>query len=325
MNTILNITNGDSAISLMQQANIPGDFLPWRDVLHDGPVPANLSLIELSKLRAEFIISRNWGDAENIRNSFRQRDQVLTTCHQYQHVRLWFEHDLYDQLQILQLLDWFARHPVRNTRLSLICTEQYLGLTPADQFEALLEHEQDVTEQQLQLAQQAWGAFRESTPESWRGLLAQDTSPLPFLRDAIIRQLEELPDCIHGLSRTAYSALKIIADGETRPGKVFHKYQETEARRFMGDSSFWFILNDMLSSTPAVLSLSSGQLLQPPLSKDLHLQLTPTGEKILAGELNWLDIHVLDQWMGGTHLTPDNFWCQDVHSNNLSHHHMAPR
>lgn len=48
MESILNITNGDCAVSIMQQANIAGDFLPWRDVLHDGPVPENLSLAELS-------------------------------------------------------------------------------------------------------------------------------------------------------------------------------------------------------------------------------------------------------------------------------------
>jgi len=36
---ILNITNGDSATTLMQRAGVPGDYLPWRDVLYDGPVP----------------------------------------------------------------------------------------------------------------------------------------------------------------------------------------------------------------------------------------------------------------------------------------------
>ncbi len=50
METILNITNDDSAVMDMQQAGVPGDFLPWRDVLHDGPVPATLSLEQLSDI-----------------------------------------------------------------------------------------------------------------------------------------------------------------------------------------------------------------------------------------------------------------------------------
>ena len=61
MERILNITNGDSAVNIMKQAGVPGAFLPWRDVLHDGPVPAGLSLEDLSMVRASFIANRGWG------------------------------------------------------------------------------------------------------------------------------------------------------------------------------------------------------------------------------------------------------------------------
>lgn len=37
MRNILNITNGDCAVEIMKKADISGVFLPWRDVLHDGP------------------------------------------------------------------------------------------------------------------------------------------------------------------------------------------------------------------------------------------------------------------------------------------------
>jgi len=53
MDTILNITNGDCTVKLMAAAGIPGVILPWRDVLHDGPVPAGLSLEQLSAVRAK--------------------------------------------------------------------------------------------------------------------------------------------------------------------------------------------------------------------------------------------------------------------------------
>jgi hypothetical protein len=98
---ILNITNGDTAVEIMKQAGITGGFLPWRDVLHEGPVPAGLSLEELSKVRAEFISGRGWGDAETIKQSFIDRDNQLKSYQDYEKVILWFEHDLYDQLQII--------------------------------------------------------------------------------------------------------------------------------------------------------------------------------------------------------------------------------
>ena len=74
MSNILNVTNGDSAVEIMKKAGIPGEFLPWRDVLYEGQVPGNLSLEELSKIRAKFISDKGWGDAETIQKSFAERD-----------------------------------------------------------------------------------------------------------------------------------------------------------------------------------------------------------------------------------------------------------
>jgi len=57
-------------------------------------------------------------------------------------------------------------------------------------------------------------------PKQWQDLLNEDTSALPFLKGAILRQLEEFPDCKTGLSCTDYQALKIFAQGETRCGRM---------------------------------------------------------------------------------------------------------
>ena len=46
------ITNGDVAVAKLEAADIEADFLPWRDMLHDGPVPGDLSLDDLSQVRA---------------------------------------------------------------------------------------------------------------------------------------------------------------------------------------------------------------------------------------------------------------------------------
>ncbi|VAW28006.1 hypothetical protein MNBD_BACTEROID06-109, partial [hydrothermal vent metagenome] len=76
MRNILNITNGDSSVEIMKKAEIPGKFLPWRDVLHDGPVPEGLVLEELSRVRSEFIVSRGWGEPEVVKRDFIERDNV---------------------------------------------------------------------------------------------------------------------------------------------------------------------------------------------------------------------------------------------------------
>ncbi len=312
MRKILNITNGDSTVEIMKKAGIPGEFLPWRDVLHEGPVPENLSLEALSEVRAKFISDRGWADAQKIHRSFIERDNVLKSYKKNEKVILWFEHDLYDQLQLIQILDWFQGRQPDTTILSLICTDQYLGMLASDEMASLIQHQVSVSDSQLKLAQRAWAAFREKTPEKWSALLKEDTSDLQFLEGAIVRVLEEFPNKRNGLSRTEQQALKIISGGEKRPGKIFGHNQKLEARMFLGDSSFWDILHGFLASSPPLITLTKGKKLTLPASPDQELSITSEGEEVLSGKQNWLDIRELDRWVGGVHLKRDNVWCWDA-------------
>lgn len=293
-------------------AGISGEFLPWRDVLHEGPVPEGLALEELSKVRTKFIADHGWGDAEEIQRSFIERDNVLKSYQDYKKVILWFEHDLYDQLQILQILDWFDGQELGNTELSLICTDQYLGMLAPRDMASLFEHEMQIVDSQLKLAKQSWAAFREKTPEKWSALLKEDTSGLQFLEGAIVRMLEEFPNKRNGLSRTEQQALTIISEGEKRPGRIFGRNQELEERIFLGDTSFWDTLHGFLESSPPLIILQNNKELTLPTSPDQELTITFEGEEVLSGRRNWLDIRVLDRWIGGVHLRQNNTWCLDT-------------
>jgi len=319
VNNVLNITNGDCAVEIMQKADIPGVFLPWRDVLHDGPVPEDLTLEQLSAVRAQFISDQGWGESEFIKQSFIDRDNTLKSFESYDKVILWFEHDLYDQLQILQILDWFYTHNLSSHPLSIICVDQYLGRLSPDEILTLFEYEEPITESHLSLSSEAWSAFRSTTPDNWFALLKTDTSVLPFLQGAILRMLEEYPSCVNGLSRTAQHALNIVCEGEKYPGKIFARYQETEERMFLGDSSFWLILNEMLVSSPALLVLSEGKLLGLTVNPDDELSISNAGIGVVSGKKNWLDIVELDKWIGGVHLTSTNIWCWDSKISSLVH------
>ncbi len=302
----------------MREGDVPGEFLPWRDVLHDGPVPDDLNLAQLSRQRANYIADIGWGDASDILNSFEQRDEILNSFVNYDRVILWFEHDLYDQLQILQILDWFSNQNLVGTRLSMICTDRYLGRQTPDQIAELSEHEKPVIPEQLELASRAWFAFRQSTPMQWAELLKSDTSALPFLHGAIERQLQEYPDSQTGLSRTASSTMKIIQSQKVHPGKLFGSQQKSEQRIFMGDLSFWNVLSELLKGQWPLIKLPGKKLEFDPRNKQDVFSLTPEGKAILAGEMNWMDWHSPDRWIGGVHLSKDNIWLWDDHKRAIS-------
>src|SRR6185295_17536077 len=115
---MLHITNGHSvAIPL---TGIAGEVSYWVDILHEGPVPAGLTLEPLSAVRAQFLTDAGW-DSGYARSHFAARDAQLAGWARHEEIVLWFEHDLCDQLQLIQVLDWFAARDLDKTKLRLIC------------------------------------------------------------------------------------------------------------------------------------------------------------------------------------------------------------
>jgi len=293
------------------KANIKGEFLPWRDVLHNGPVPDHLCLEALSKIRSSFIIDCGWGNADDIRKDFVKRDNTLKSFQNYSKVILWFEHDLYDQLQLIQILDWFYQQPKHHVPLALICTDNYLGPLTPDELLKLQQYEEAITPQQLNLASKAWSAFRSQMPTQWLALLGDDLFSLPFLKSTVLRLLEEYPSSYNGLSRTETQALTIINNSTHNPGKVFAENQAMEGRVYMGDSSFWIILNQLLSAKPPLLSLTGATQLNLPITKEHCLSITKLGKEVLLGKSHYSNYSIIDYWLGGVHLSKDNYWCWD--------------
>ncbi len=305
----LHITNGDVAADLLREARIEGEVLPWRDVLHEGPVPAGLGLHELSRVRARYIADCGWAGFEDVLADFHARDTLLESSLHRTEVTLWFEHDLYDQLQLLQLLDWFAVQAPGTMRLSLICSDEYLGRQSAARLAALFPAREPVTVAQLQLAQQAWRAFRAPEPEDWQALMDEDTSALTFLADAVLRHLEQFPSVANGLNRTETQLLEAVSLGIHAPWKIFDASQLAEDRVFMGDASFFLCMKAMFESSPPLLCTADGTPFRlqgpdvPPAQfAQQDVRLTEAGERTLRNELDWVAISKLDRWLGGVHL-----------------------
>src|SRR5437879_6502319 len=166
---MLHVTNGTS-VSLAD-TGLGGEVLAWLDVLHEGPVPAGISDDELRRVRSLFLDSE-WPGESSAANDLARRDQALGA---HDEVVLWFEHDLYDQLQLIQILDRL-RHS--RARLSLICIERYLGMMTGDELAALWPSRHAVADAERELATAAWRAFRSSDPMDVQALLSRDTSAL---------------------------------------------------------------------------------------------------------------------------------------------------
>ncbi len=311
----LHLTNGDVAAELLRRSSVGGTVLPWRDVLHEGPVPGGKTLAELSGVRARYLAEDcGFAPYRQVLRELRERDAALEESSRYDEVVLWFEHDLYDQLQILQLLAWFADTPLR-PRLALVCIDRFPGvepfhglgqLTPA-QLAGLLDGREAIEESHLALGAAGWMAFTAPDPLGLERYRAGDLSALPFMADAVQRFLQEYPSVEDGLGRTERQVLELLAESPTRPGRLFAASQAREAAPFMGDWVFWRRIAALCAPPDPLVACTPGAFAFPPGSADDErfrrqaLSLTPAGEAVLAGHA----VHpVRETWLGGTHLAP---------------------
>jgi hypothetical protein len=258
---------------------VHGDLICWRDVLHEGPIPEGLSLEELSEVRARFIASQGWGALGDVRWQFVQRDARVRAA-RGEDVVLWFEHDLYDQLQLIQVLDWFASN--RPASLSLACDALYLGNASPERIAALPVL--PVTAAQIELAQLAWDAVRRATPHRLVDVAFGDCGALPFLGAALRRLLEELPGAC-GLSRTERAGLTVLRGGCTSREAAFAAVREEPI--FLGDSTFFSILDRLRRGPSPLLD---------------GLVVTEAGRDVLDRRRDWAAMGGLDRWVGGMRL-----------------------
>ena len=228
---MLHVTNGDSAVEVLSKAGVQGEFLPWRDVLHEGPVDASLPLETLSLLRAGFIAQAGWGDKDLVQRQFAERDATLRAAGGHDEVVLWFEHDLYDQLQLIQLLAWFEENP--HPRLTLVCEPEYLGIMAPEHAAALFQARRRVGEQQLRAGLAAWKAFGSADPSLLQRL---DTKTLKFLPAALRRLMQEYPWTGVGLSRLEQEVVDALEFSALKFREIFRAIQEREDPMYLADT-----------------------------------------------------------------------------------------
>lgn len=228
---MLHITNGDCAVMVLSQV-VKEAILPWRDVLHEGPVQAGIPLEDLSRRRAAFIAQAGWAPPAVVQDQFAKRDRRLQEAAAHEEIVLWFEHDLYDQLQLIQLLDWFRFHP--HPRLSLVCEAEYLGSMAPARAAELFRQRRPVSDVQLQAGSAAWAAFGSADPFRMR---TDPVSELPFLAVSLRRLLEEHPWTGDGLSRLERQALEALRDGPLPFEPLFERaHHRREDPVFLGDT-----------------------------------------------------------------------------------------
>ena len=134
--SILVLTNGTNAIRRMDEAGVSGNKEEWLEILHEGPVPLTDTSLELNQIRARHFESIGWISYEGAMSGFKRRERLLLDPNRYKTLQLWFEHDLYDQLQLIQLIDFLADKGEWLEKTQLVQFDEFLS--PSSRIKYLL-------------------------------------------------------------------------------------------------------------------------------------------------------------------------------------------
>jgi hypothetical protein len=168
----------------------PGPRVVWRDVLHDVGVAPSLG-----------------------------SDLVL-----------WFEHDLYDQLQLMEVL---AVAPA-GAWIQAIISDEYLGELSPSRGPELWEQRQPVSESDRASAAALYDSFVARRPMSFSG-----GGVLRFLGPALERLQQDKPWTSAAIGLTERRLLSTLLSGPLDRWELFGAYQALEEPKFLGDSSAW--------------------------------------------------------------------------------------
>ena len=316
---MLHILNGSSIEEPLRQSSVPGEFFSFRDALIDGPVIAGLDKEQWRQLRVEHLSSTYGVEPHTCDEQFLEQTQALESYSTHDEVVLWFEHDLFCQLNLLYLLDWFAHIDLAGTKLSLVHIgefpgrENFRGLGELNEKElaSLFPHRQTVSATQLELASEAWRGFSSPDPTSLESILNTDTSSFPFLDTALAAHLRRFPNTTNGLGQIENTSLELVGNGRVQFGDLFPEFIAAEPVYGLGDAQLWLsLVNLSKANEPLLTTYAENNPSQ--VSPKAFFKITEAGKAVLNGESDFVKLNGVDQWLGGVHLEGfDRLWRWD--------------
>jgi len=320
---MLHIHNGDSTAGTLREFGFAGEHRAFQEVLMEGPAPAGLSQGEWLGMRSRFLADAYESPLEKCLNDLRAQEQWLRRFPEYGETILWFEHDLFCQINLIYLLDWFSKQSRSKAKLSLVCIDKFpgkpdcrgLGELTGEQLASLFDSRHEVTEAELNIAATAWEAYCSAEPGEIVRLLDKDTSAMPFLGQALRLHLMRFPSSKNGLGRVENTALELLSDGATGFKSLFPRFLKTEPVYGMGDSQVWAVLKRLGDARNPLIAIAapadSAAARKSTWYHDAAFELTETGRAVVAGERDFVEINGIDLWLGGVHLLDGLVWRWD--------------
>lgn len=217
MHKVLHILNGDSTAQILQKTSIPGDVIVWREKLCEGPLQKEVGSDQFWMSRYAFFeneltVSR----LEYFDKTIKEIVKIENIAN-YKEVVLWFEFDLFCQINLLALCTYLLKYYRKDVKFSLICTGREDGKkslqTLSDyhpkEYQYLLDNRITLSRNNLLFAEESWNLYVEDDREKLKEFDFNKSSKFNYLQLAVNQHLQRFPKH-NGLNQIENKILEMI-------------------------------------------------------------------------------------------------------------------
>lgn len=215
MKSLLHITNGDSFTSRLQSLQLKGDIITWREMLCEGKTLCAVGSESFWKTRFEFLnknykVTKSWFVEKTLKEY-----RSLCNHKQQDHIVLWFEYDLFCQINMLAVLSWLKEHR-RHAEISLVCSgkedesSKLYGLNELsdERLLHLYESRTMLSQDDIEYADYIWQLYCSDNPIRLENQLANNDFQFEYLNEALKTHLKRFPTIKNGLNELENHVLK---------------------------------------------------------------------------------------------------------------------
>lgn len=249
---LLHIVNGDATAHVMSQSGIEGDVTVWREMLCEGPTTHSVGDDYFWDVRAKHFASEY--DITNYEQDVRPQFDLIAKHTQYDETILWFEYDLFCQLNMIALLHYLRQTKLAGQKISLVCvgkqrgSDKMLGLGEIDpkEYKGLMFVRTIMDDASLNYAATAWEAYCSNDITKLLPFIYQASNPnFEYLADALSAHLRRFPSTTNGLNDVEQTILNLLDQQQLTEGKLVRELLQWQQWYGFGDMQYFHYLSQM--------------------------------------------------------------------------------
>ena len=217
---LLHIINGDDLTDKLQQLELPGDVIVWREMMCEGPTIQEVGSEHFLNIRKKFLWEQYGILEKEYQEKFISELDKLAAINGYDEVVLWFEFDLFSHMNMLAVISFLKQNRKKNP-LYLVCSgrlkgEKKLEPLPELSVKQLQRHYNNkipLTTDDLSVADIIWELYCSQNPKRLKSEIKKSTN-FEYLSSSIRAHIERFPNAKTGLNSLETNVLKLIKNHE---------------------------------------------------------------------------------------------------------------